>query len=111
MKIKIYTGITINPGDCVLDILHPKYQIEYITMWFNLREDFELHTNSDFIIRELNYFITEGIIKTEDVEFFEDGVKIGASDSGFESISIDAVIEEQNIRCEESYYNMKYGNT
>lgn len=111
MKIKIYTGITINPDDCVLDILHPKYQIEHITMWFNLREDFELHTNSDFIIRELNYFITEGIIKTEDVEFFEDGVKIGASDSGFESISIDVVIEEQNIRCEESYYNMKYGNT
>ena len=111
MKIKIYTGVTAEPKKCLFDDLHPKFQIFNFRQLIEQGEDFKLTTNSDFIIRELNYFITEGIIKTEDVEFFEDEIKIEASDSGFESISIDAVIEEQNIRCEESYYNMKYGNT
>ena len=110
MKIKIYTGLTIDPEQCVLDCLHPKHQLETIKLWIDLKESFELFTNSDFIIRELNYFITDGKLKVEDVEFYEDGALVEGNEAGFECKSIDEVIEEQNIRCEESYYRVKYGN-
>jgi hypothetical protein len=110
MKIKIYTGVTVEPEKCVLDNLHPKHQIEHIKLWVNLKAEFKLTTNSDFIIRELNYFITEGLLKKEDIEFFEDGVQLEGDDGGYECVSIDEVIEEQNKRCEESYYKMKYGD-
>lgn len=110
MKIKIYTGVTVEPEDCVVDQLHPKYQIDTIRLWVNMKDNFELTTNSDFIIRELNYFITEGLLKKEDIEFFEDGVQLEGDDGGYECVSIDEVIEEQNRRCEESYYKKKYGN-
>ncbi len=109
MKIKIYTGITVEPKECLFDDLHPKFQI------FNFRQlveqglDFELTTNSDFIIRELNYFITEDILKIEDVDFFEDGFKVEGDIGGFGCSSIDEVIEKQNKRCDESYYKKKYG--
>ena len=110
MKIKIYTGLTVDTNSCVLDYLHPKYQLENIRLWLELKESFELHTNSDFIIREINYFITEGKLEVEDVEFYEDDVLVEGDESGFESKSIDEVIEEQNIRCEESYYKRIYGD-
>ena len=110
MKIKIYTGVTAEPKKCLFDDLHPKFQI------FNFRQlveqglDFELTTNSDFIVRELNYFITEDILKIEDVDFFEDGFKVEGDIGGFEIKSVDDIIEEQNIRCEESYYKKKYAD-
>jgi hypothetical protein len=110
MKIKIYTGVTVEPKECIFDDLHPKHQIERFVQLVEQGEDFELTTNSDFIIRELNYFITEGLLKKEDIEFFEDGVQLEGDDGGYECVSIDEVIEEQNKRCEESYYKIKYGD-
>ena len=70
MKIKIYTGVTIEPNNCLFDYLHPKFQINNFRKLVKEKLDFELYTNSDFIIRELNYFITEDILKIEDIDFF-----------------------------------------
>ena len=110
MKIKIYTGVTAEPKKCLFDDLHPKFQIFNFRQLIGQGSSFELTTNSDFIIRELNYLITEGVLKIEDIDFFEDGIKIEGDCSGFECLSISEVIEEQNNRCESSYYKMKYGN-
>lgn len=93
MKIKIYTGVTAEPKKCLFDDLHPKFQI------FNFRQlveqglDFELTTNSDFIIRELNCFIMDGTLDIKNVKVFEDGFKLEGDLSGFSIKSIDDIIE------------------
>jgi len=109
MKIKIYTGITVEPEDCVVDQLHPKYQIDTIRLWVNLKDNFELATNSDFIIREINCLIMEGVISLENIQVFEDGIEVVGDISGFEIKSLDEVILEQNQRSNEFYYKLKYG--
>ena len=110
MQIKIYTGLSIEPEDCVVDQLHPKYQIETIRLWVNLKDGFELHTNSDYIMREINIMIMEGIIKLEDIEVFEDGKLLVGETTGFTVESIDEVIDEQNLRNEELFYKITYGD-
>jgi hypothetical protein len=76
MKIIIYTGITTEPKKCLFDDLHPKFQIFNFRQLVEQGSNFKLTTNSDFIIRELNYLITEGVLKIEDIDFFEDNIKI-----------------------------------
>jgi len=110
MNIKIKTGLTVYPKDCVFDDLHPKHQIEKIRQLVEMKEDFELSTNSDFIIRELNYLIMKNIILPSNVIALEDGKRLEVNVFGFESKSIDDVIDEQNVRMEELYYKLKYGN-
>jgi hypothetical protein len=110
MKIKINTGVTVKPEDCVVDQLHPKHQIDTIRLWVNMKNDFELTTNSDFIIRELNCFIMDGTLSLEEVEVFEDSFKLEGDLAGFSIKSLDDVIEEQNTRSNELYYSLKYRN-
>lgn len=109
MKVKIYTGLSVNPESCVVDQLHPKYQIETIRLWVGMRDDFELFTNSDFIIRELNCLIMEGILSLDDIEVYEDDTKLVGDFAGFAIKSMDDVIDEQNERSETLYYKLKYG--
>ena len=108
MKIRIYTGVTVAPKDCLFDDLHPKFQILNFRHLVEQGLDFELATNSDFIIRELNCFIMDDIINVEDVKFFEDSLKLEHKLEGFSVKSIDDVIEEQNKRINGLYYTLKF---
>ena len=108
MKIKIYTGITVEPKKCLFDGLHPKFQIINFSQLVKQGEDFILHTNSDFIIRELNCFIMDGTLSTHNVKLFENDEPINGDSTGFEVQSLDDVIQDQNARSNDLYYALKY---
>ena len=110
MKIKIYTGVTVEAKKCVLDNAHPKFQIFDFKELVEQGVDFELSTNSDFIIRELNCYIMDGILKVENIEVFEDGIQLQSDIHGFDCKSIDDIIEEQSNRMNSLYYNLRFGH-
>lgn len=97
---------------------HPKEQIEWVkNELLNLinKDDNEyeviiLKTFSDYIIREINYYIMKGDIDYNNVSICEDtaGTLIPSSEDGIVSETIDKVIDEQNDRLENLYYKIRY---
>lgn len=93
--------------------LHPKKQIE----WFNnkLNEFLKcpnviiIKTYSDYIIREINYYIMKNIIDYKSVYIIDNNIMGKCDEEGIEAISIDNVITEQNERVENAYYDLRYG--
>lgn len=93
--------------------LHPKKQIE----WFNnkLNEFLKypnviiIKTYSDYIIREINYYIMKNIIDYKSVYIIDNNIMGNCDEEGIEAVSIDNVITEQNERVENAYYDLRYG--
>ena len=92
---------------------HPKEQIEWVNRFIS-SEDFPdmdrvIGTFSDYIIREINYLIMTGKLSFDRViAIDENGDKLEVDETGFDVPSIDEVIDEQNDRVENAYYNLKY---
>lgn len=93
---------------------HPKEQVEWVQGFVESleeddKEEYIIQTFSDYIIRELSYYLVRGVLKKEEVAIIDQGVELEVSEEGTVCESIDKVIDSQNQRLEDAYYQMKYG--
>lgn len=92
--------------------LHPKNQIKWIDS--KLKEILNysgivvIQTYSDYIIREINYYIMKKDINYKDVYVLDNDTEYKSDEYGIEIPSIDNVIENQNGRIDNAYYDLKY---
>lgn len=92
--------------------LHPKEQIKWVKNLVN--SDYVKNNNkltiiiktySDFIIRELNYYIMKKIIDYNKISVVDSGIIKNSDILGIKTDSIDIIIDEQNDKLENIYYN------
>lgn len=71
-----------------------------------------IETYSDYIIREINVMILEGKLDYKSIRVVDqdDNYKGIVTEYGIEVDSIDDIIEDQNSRLENAYYDKKYGS-
>lgn len=95
---------------------HPKEQLEWINEVINYILDYPgivfIKTYSDFIIREINILIMRKTIDYKLVKILDRDCEVmkDSEDDGIGSDSLDNVIDEQNSRTENIYYDLRYGS-
>lgn len=95
---------------------HPKEQIEWIKSFLNSENfpesDRVIETYSDYIIREINVMILKEEIDYRSIKVVDQdkNYKSIVTEYGIEVDSIDDIIENQNSRLENAYYDKKYGS-
>lgn len=95
---------------------HPKEQIEWVKSFLSSENfpesDRVIETYSDYIIREINVMILKGEIDYRSIKVVDQdkNYKSIVTEYGIEVDSIDDIIEDQNSRLENAYYDKKYGS-
>lgn len=93
---------------------HPKEQIEWVKSFLSSENfpesDRVIETYSDYVIREINVMILKGEIDYRSIKVVDQdkNYKSIVTEYGIEVDSVDDIIEDQNSRLENAYYDKKY---